>query len=38
MKRINNIYHKIYDEENLQLADNKARKCKRNSYGVKIYD
>ncbi len=38
MKRINNLYHRIYAEENIELADNKARKCKRTRYGVKKHD
>ena len=35
MKRIGNIYDKISSIENLELADNKARKGKLKSYGVK---
>lgn len=38
MKRINNLYPKIYAPENIELADNKARKCKRTRYGVKKHD
>ncbi len=38
MKRLNNIYPKIYDIKNIELADNKARKGKQNTYGVKIHD
>lgn len=38
MKRINNLYEKIYSIENLQLADQLARKGKRNQYGVKAHD
>ena len=38
MKRIGNLYHKIYSLDNLRLADEKARKGKRNSYGVKFHD
>jgi len=38
MKRIGNLYQKIYSLENLRLADEIARKGKRNSYGVKFHD
>lgn len=38
MKRINNLYPKIYSLENLQLADSIARKGKSKQYGVKIHD
>lgn len=38
MKRINNIYSEIYSIDNINEADNKARKCKRKSYGVKRHD
>lgn len=38
MKRINNLYSRIYAEENIELADNKARKCKRTRYGVRKHD
>lgn len=38
MKRINNLYPLIYAEENIELADNKARKCKRQRYGVRKHD
>jgi len=34
MKRINNLYAKIYSIENLQLADSIARKGKAKQYGV----
>ena len=34
MKRIGNIYDKISSLENLEVADNKARKGKLKSYGV----
>lgn len=37
-KRINNIYPRIYNEANIELADNKARKCKRTRYGVRKHD
>lgn len=38
MKRIGNIYHKIYDLDNLRLADEHARKGKRHTYGVRLHD
>ncbi len=38
MKRINNIYPLIYGAKNIDLADNKARKCKRTRYGVRKHD
>lgn len=38
MKRIGNIYDKIISLENLQFADEKARKGKLKSYGVKVHD
>ena len=38
MKRINNLYPRIYAEENIAIADNKARKCKRTRYGVRKHD
>lgn len=38
MKRINNIYKKIYSLDNLRLADERARRGKRNTYGVKFHD
>lgn len=38
MKRINNLYPLIYDSKNIELADNKARKCKRQRYGVSKHD
>ena len=38
MKRINNLYPLIYAEENIELADDKARRCKRTRYGVKKHD
>lgn len=38
MKRVNNLYAKIYDMDNLLLADEKARKGKQNSYGVQLHD
>ncbi|MDR1341477.1 MAG: reverse transcriptase, partial [Prevotellaceae bacterium] len=38
MKRLNNLYDKICSLENLQLADEKARKGKLRSHGVIIHD
>jgi RNA-directed DNA polymerase len=38
MKRVNNLYAKIYDMDNLILADQKARKGKKLSIGVRIHD
>jgi retron-type reverse transcriptase len=38
MKRINNLYQSICSIENLQLADEKARKRKAYQYGVKVHD
>ena len=38
MKRLNNLYEKIYSIENLQLADKKARKGKADQYGVVQHD
>lgn len=38
MKRINNLYPLIYAPENIELADDKARRCKRNRYGVRHHD
>lgn len=38
MKRIGNLYEKIYDIDNLRYADTIARKGKTNSYGVKRHD
>ncbi len=38
MKRVNNLYQKIISLENLNLADQRARKGKRKSYGVKKHD
>ena len=34
MKRINNLYEKIYSIDNLKLADNIARKGKSKQIGV----
>lgn len=38
MKRINNLYQKIYSLDNLRLADERARRGKRHSYGVRFHD
>jgi retron-type reverse transcriptase len=38
MKRIGNLYEKIIDIDNLRLADEKARRGKLKSYGVKAHD
>lgn len=38
MKRYGNLKEKILSDENLQLAEKKARKGKGNTYGVKRYD
>lgn len=38
MKRINNIYSKIYARDNIELADKKARKGKGNRYGIQKHD
>ena len=38
MKRVNNIHPSIYAADNIELADKKARKCKRTRYGVRKHD
>lgn len=38
MKRIGNLYEKIIAKDNLILADKRARKGKKNSYGVRMHD
>ena len=38
MRRHNNLFDKIISVENLRRADEKARKGKTNSYGVKVHD
>lgn len=38
VKRVGNLYSSICAEDNIELADNKARKGKRNRYGVKKHD
>lgn len=37
-KKISKIYHKVYNLDNIELADQKARKGKSKSYGVKRHD
>lgn len=38
MKRISNLYEKIYSIDNLNLADSIARKGKKEQYGIFIHD
>ena len=38
MKRIGNLYEKIISLDNLRLADEKARRGKLRTYGVKVHD
>lgn len=38
MKRLNNLYSRIYSIENLQLADQQARRSKTRQYGVMVHD
>ncbi len=38
MKRIGYLYDKIISVDNLRLADEKARKGKKNTYGVRVHD
>ena len=38
MKRVGNLYAKIISIENLRLADEKARRGKLNTYGVRVHD
>ena len=38
MKRIGNLWEKIISVENLMMADEKARKGKTRSYGVRLHD
>ena len=38
MKRLSNLYEQIISLDNLRLADEKARKGKLRSYGVKRHD
>ncbi len=38
MKRIGNLYEKIISLGNLRLADEKARRGKKDTYGVRLFD
>ncbi len=38
MKRFGNLYEKIISVENLRLADEKARRGKTHTYGVRVHD
>ena len=38
MKRINNLHEKLYQEDNIILADHNARKGKKNKYGIIKHD
>ncbi len=38
MKRIGNLYNRIISLENLLLADKKARKGKKDQYGIRMHD
>ena len=38
MKRIGNLYDKIISLDNLHLADQKARRGKGRTYGVRVHD
>ena len=38
MKRYNNLWEKVISVENLRLADERARRGKQNTYGVKLHD
>ncbi len=38
MKRIGNLYNEICSIQNLELADQKARKGKKDQYGIKLHD
>ncbi|MEG2599933.1 MAG: reverse transcriptase/maturase family protein [Muribaculaceae bacterium] len=38
MKRLNNIFQKIISIDNLRLADERARKGKSNTYGIRLHD
>ena len=38
MQRLGNLYDRIISLENLRLADQRARKGKLNTYGVKVHD
>lgn len=38
MKRTGNLFERVSSIENLELADQKARKGKKNGYGIRIHD
>jgi len=38
MKRINNLFDKIISIENLEMADEMARRGKKNKYGIRLHD
>lgn len=38
MKKVNHLYQQVCSIENLQLADNKARKNKKSRYGINKFD
>lgn len=38
MRRIGNLFEKIISIENLRRADERARRGKRKSYGVRMHD
>lgn len=38
MKRITNIFEKVCNVANIEIADNKARKGKKNKYGIRKHD
>lgn len=38
MKRVNNLYSQIISIDNLMLADRKARKGKKDQYGILVHD
>lgn len=38
MKRVGNLYNKIISIENLRKADTNARRKKKNTYGVQVFD
>ena len=38
MKRIGNLFDKIANMDNLILADMKARRGKKDSYGIRLFD
>ena len=38
MKRYGNLWEKVISLENLRIADERARKGKQRSYGVRLHD